>query len=104
MGLNGKIPIGGHVDPSSIVGDKLLWKNVQKNEMKNTSEIINRIIPHGLFYRTNPAIKRLECAGMEKINWAAILQHVKLLIAIYFNKTNTIPVAVLFQPISHFFL
>jgi hypothetical protein len=23
-GLNGKIPVGGHVDPSSIVGDRLL--------------------------------------------------------------------------------
>jgi hypothetical protein len=43
-GLNGKIPVGGHVDPNSIVGDKLLWKNAQKNEMKNTSEIMNRII------------------------------------------------------------
>jgi hypothetical protein len=45
--LNGKIPVGGHVDPSSIVGDRLLRKNAQKNEMKkNASEIINRIIPH----------------------------------------------------------
>jgi hypothetical protein len=45
-GLNGEIPVGGHVEPSSIVGDNLLWKNAQKNEMKkNTSEMINRIIP-----------------------------------------------------------
>jgi hypothetical protein len=43
-GLNGKIPVGGQVDPNSMVGDNLLWRNVQKNEMKkNTSEIINRI-------------------------------------------------------------
>lgn len=47
IGLNGEIPIGGHVDPSSMVGDNLLWKKAQKNERKkNTSEIINRIIPH----------------------------------------------------------
>jgi hypothetical protein len=26
-GLNGKIPVDGHVDPSSIVGDNLLWRN-----------------------------------------------------------------------------
>ena len=35
-GLNGKVPIGGHRDPISIVGDKLLRKN-QKNEMKNNT-------------------------------------------------------------------
>jgi hypothetical protein len=46
-GLNGKIPVGGQIDPSSMVGVSLLWKNAQKNEMKkNTSEIINRTIPH----------------------------------------------------------
>jgi hypothetical protein len=45
--LNDNIPVGGHVDPSSIVGDNLLWKNTQKNEMKkNTSEMMKRIIPH----------------------------------------------------------
>jgi len=47
MGLNGWIPVGGQVDPSSIVGDSLEWKNAQKNDTKNkTSETINRIIPH----------------------------------------------------------
>jgi hypothetical protein len=35
MGLNGWIPVGGHVDPSSIIGDSLVWKNAQKNETKN---------------------------------------------------------------------
>ena len=46
-GLNGRIPVGGHNDPISIVGDNLLWKKAQKNERKkNTSEIIKRIIPH----------------------------------------------------------
>jgi hypothetical protein len=39
-GLNGKIAVGSQVDPNSVVGDNLLWKNAQKNEMKkNTSEI-----------------------------------------------------------------
>jgi hypothetical protein len=46
-GLKGKFPVGGQVNPSSVVGVSLLWKNAQKNEMKkNTSEIMNRIIPH----------------------------------------------------------
>jgi hypothetical protein len=31
IGLNGAIPVGGHVDPSSIVGDSLLWKNLPNN-------------------------------------------------------------------------
>jgi hypothetical protein len=35
------------VDPSSIVGDRLEWKNAQKNDTKNrTSNTINKIIPH----------------------------------------------------------
>jgi hypothetical protein len=35
------------VDPSSIVGDSLEWKNAQKNDTKNnTSDTINKIIPH----------------------------------------------------------
>jgi hypothetical protein len=46
-GLKGKIPLGGQIIPSSIVGERLLWKKPQKNEMKkNTSDVINRIIPH----------------------------------------------------------
>jgi hypothetical protein len=46
-GLNGLIPVGGQVDPSSIVGDRLLWKYAQKNDTKNrTSEMMNKIIPH----------------------------------------------------------
>ena len=36
-----------HADPSSVVGDSLLWKNARKNDTKNRiSETINRIIPH----------------------------------------------------------
>lgn len=47
IGSNVKIPFGGQIIPISIVGDKLLWKNPQKNEIKkNTSEIINKIIPN----------------------------------------------------------
>jgi hypothetical protein len=35
------------VDPSTIVGDTLVWKNAQKNDTKNKIfETINRIIPH----------------------------------------------------------
>jgi len=46
-GLRGVIPVGGQAQPSSGVGDSLLWKNAQKNAKKNsTSEVINRIIPH----------------------------------------------------------
>jgi hypothetical protein len=41
------MPVGGQVDPSSIVGDRLLWKNAQKNDTKNrTSDTMNKIIPH----------------------------------------------------------
>jgi len=56
MGLNGWIPIGGHDCPNSIVGEILLWKKAQKNDTKkNTSEVINKIIP--VF---NPFITTLE--------------------------------------------
>lgn len=45
-GLKLWIFIGGQRFPSSIEGDKLLWKKAQKKEIKkNTSEIINKIIP-----------------------------------------------------------
>ena len=48
--LNGSklwIPSGGHVEPSSIDGETLLWKNAQKNLKKNiTSEIMNKAIPN----------------------------------------------------------
>lgn len=46
-GFSGLIPIGGQQQPSSGVGDSLLWKNAQKNAKKNrTSDVINKIIPH----------------------------------------------------------
>lgn len=46
-GFNLKIPLGGQVSPSSILGAKEEWKNLQKNlKKKNTSEVIKRIIPH----------------------------------------------------------
>jgi hypothetical protein len=35
--------VGGQFDPSSIVGDNLVWKNAQKH---NTSDTINKFIPH----------------------------------------------------------
>lgn len=46
MGLNGWIDKGGHLCPNSIVGEILLWKKAQKKDTKkNTSDVINRIIP-----------------------------------------------------------
>lgn len=46
-GFNAVIPVGGHAQPSSGTGAKLLWKKAQKNAKKNnTSDAINRIIPH----------------------------------------------------------
>ena len=46
-GFNGWIPEGGQQQPISGAGDRLLWKNAQKNAKKNiTSEVIKRIIPH----------------------------------------------------------
>jgi len=46
IGLKEMIDKGGHLCPSSGVGEILLWKNAQKNETKNrTSERINKIIP-----------------------------------------------------------
>jgi hypothetical protein len=45
-GLKAKIPAGGHSFPSSIFTARLLWKKAQKKlKKKNTSEIINKIIP-----------------------------------------------------------
>ena len=47
IGLNGWIPVGSQVDPSSIVGDNLACKNAQKNDTKNNiSDTINKIISH----------------------------------------------------------
>ena len=46
-GFNGVMPAGGQQHPNSGVGDRLLWKNAQKNAKKNkTSDVINKIIPH----------------------------------------------------------
>jgi len=46
-GLRGVIPVGGQAQPSSGVGERLLWKNAQKKAKKNrTSDVINKIIPH----------------------------------------------------------
>jgi len=46
IGLNDLIETGGHLCPSSIVGEILLWKNAQKNDAKNnTSDRMNNTIP-----------------------------------------------------------
>lgn len=57
IALKGLIPEGGHNNPISIVGERLLWKNAQKKEKKNrTSEVIKRIMP-----QRNPLETTLEC-------------------------------------------
>lgn len=57
VGLNGMIPLGGHNVPISTAGLSLLWKNPQKNEMKkNTSDVINRIIP-----QRRPVVTSMVC-------------------------------------------
>lgn len=57
-GLNTRILKGGHNFPNSTVGERLLWKKVQKKLIKkNTSEIINKIIPH-----RNPKITGIVCS------------------------------------------
>ena len=46
-GFRVEIPVGGQHDPNSGVGARLEWKNAQKNpRKKNTSEVINKIIPY----------------------------------------------------------
>jgi len=45
-GLIGAIPNGGHWAPISTLGDKALWKNVQKiAKKKRASDIINKATP-----------------------------------------------------------
>lgn len=46
IGLNLVILTGGHICPSSILGLKEKWKNLQKKEKKNIiSDVMKRIIP-----------------------------------------------------------
>jgi hypothetical protein len=46
IGLKELIDRGGHICPSSTVGEILLWKKAQKNETKNkTSDEMNSTIP-----------------------------------------------------------
>jgi len=41
------VPKGGQTAPIAVEGDKLKWKNAQKNATKSiTSETINKIIPN----------------------------------------------------------
>ena len=45
-GFNAWTPLGGHITPISIEGDKLLWKKAQKKEKKNKiSDTMKRINP-----------------------------------------------------------
>lgn len=46
-GFRGVIPVGGHWLPSSGVGARLEWKKAQKKpRKKNTSDVMNKIIPY----------------------------------------------------------
>lgn len=55
QGLNTTIPLGGHIEPISIDGARLLWKNAQKNAKKNSiSETINKITPYRNPFWTAP--------------------------------------------------
>lgn len=46
-GLNGLIPVGGHIMPNSVSGERLAWKKAQKKLKKNKISLrMNRIIPH----------------------------------------------------------
>lgn len=46
-GFSGVTPVGGHAQPISGLGSRLLWKNAQKNAMKKqTSDRINSNIPY----------------------------------------------------------
>ena len=45
-GFIASIPIGGHLAPNSIVGDKALWKKAQNIAKKNKpSDTINKATP-----------------------------------------------------------
>jgi hypothetical protein len=46
IGLKELMDKGGHIWPSSTVGEILLWKNAQKKDTKkNTSEMMNSTMP-----------------------------------------------------------
>lgn len=73
LGLKGEIPMGGHCDPSSGAGLSLMWKNAQKNDKKkNTSEIINRIMPH-----RRPLAVNIECRPWKELSRAMSRHHWK---------------------------
>lgn len=70
-GSNAVIIFGGHEDPMSTVGIKLLWKNAQKNERKNrTSEAMNKIIPI-----LNPFSTNLPCSPFRLASREASRHH-----------------------------
>ena len=61
--------MGGQVDPSSFVGDNLVWKNAQKNDTKNsTSDTINKIIPH-----CNPFVTIFVCNPWYVPSWVNLV-------------------------------
>ena len=53
MGFMGLIPVGGHCPPSSGVGARLEWRKAQrKPRKKDTSDVMNRIIPYRRLFCT----------------------------------------------------
>lgn len=52
-GLNDIIELGGQFLPISILGERDMWKNIQKKEKKKKiSEVINKIIPIRINFET----------------------------------------------------
>jgi len=70
MGLSGSIPVGVQVDPSSIIGDNLVWKNAQKNDTKNRiSETMNRKnYSSSSTYSNSKDHSAFICKGLEFLN------------------------------------
>lgn len=99
-GLKGKIPQGGQKWPNSILGLKLEWKKAQKKEIKkNTSLIINKIIP-----TINPLKTTLECKPWYVLSRITSRHHVKeITISIkkdIYNKSISIYINILIPPIT----
>lgn len=70
-GFNGIIPAGGHWWPTSKAGARLLWKKAQKKETKkNTSEMINKIIP-----QRNPSSTIFVCKPWKADSLATSFHH-----------------------------
>ena len=63
-GLKTLIPKGGHTAPTSILGDKLLWKNAQKNLTK----IYNIIAENNRINKGQTCLIRINNSRKEKFD------------------------------------